>query len=318
MDDIIRSYFVIDGNYTRKGFAHLAEDGIEGNFYSMDFSALCDYTASVIEAETGRRCIFTGKKVFMGTNEDFDRKNQKFYRTLDEADFLRSTFTLRASGSGGRHPSLKEDAVDTTIVFDTAREFFTKKCEERFDMLVLYAGDGDLSVLVSGLKKEGVRVVVIYYDFKTPFSVTRASQKLLETADKVISISSLLDDRVSQQIKAIFQKTEPPAEEPFFRPAYQRSQFRPFPDYCAQTVTEQLLKDCMEECRKDSDGWVLVAQLGKKIEYRLRAKLPAGIKLRAEIEKYPGSLETKETPAFSVRIKKAERTEAAVLSSESF
>ena len=52
MEDIARACFVIDGNYTRKGFSHLAQDGIDGNYYSINFAALTEYTASLIEAET--------------------------------------------------------------------------------------------------------------------------------------------------------------------------------------------------------------------------------------------------------------------------
>lgn len=99
MEDIARACFVIDGNYTRKGFSHLAQDGIDGNYYSINFAALTEYTASLIEAETGTRCVFSDKKVFMGTNAEFDRENQKFYRALDEAGFQRNTFNLRSQES---------------------------------------------------------------------------------------------------------------------------------------------------------------------------------------------------------------------------
>lgn len=305
MEDIARACFVIDGNYTRKGFSHLTQDGIDGNYYSINFAALTEYTASLIEAETGTRCVFSDKKVFMGTNAEFDRENQKFYRALDEAGFQRNTFNLRSQeSSNGRLPTLKEDAVDTTIVFNTAKEFYTKSRDERFDTLVLYAGDGDLSVLVSGLKAEGVRVFVIYYDFKTPVSITRASQNLLETADKAISISSLLDERVSQQIKSIFTKIDAPEQtfqvhyKPGARSAFETAT-QPF------VLSEKLIIEGISNCRKDDDGWALVAQLGKSIEYKMGAKLPFGTKLRAELARYPKTFETKEVPAFSVRIKPA-------------
>ena len=65
MEDIARACFVIDGNYTRKGFSHLAQDGIDGNYYSINFAALTEYTSSLIEAETGKRCVFSDKKVFI-------------------------------------------------------------------------------------------------------------------------------------------------------------------------------------------------------------------------------------------------------------
>ena len=87
MEDIARACFVIDGNYTRKGFSHLAQDGIDGNYYSINFSALTEYTASLIEAETGTRCVFSDKKVFMGTNAEFDRKTRNSTGHLMKPDF---------------------------------------------------------------------------------------------------------------------------------------------------------------------------------------------------------------------------------------
>lgn len=178
MDGIARAVFIIDGNYTRKGFAHLAEHGIEGRFYSMDFVALSDYVASVVEAQTGLRCVFAEKKVYMGSNAQLDSLNQAYYRALDEARFSRSTFTLRSPDGQSAYPTLKEDAVDTTIAFEVAKNFYSVPRDDRFNTLVLYAGDGDLVPVVRGLRSEGVRVLVIYYDFKTATSTTRASQAL--------------------------------------------------------------------------------------------------------------------------------------------
>lgn len=62
MQSIARTQFIIDGNYTRKGFAHLATHGIEDNYYTMDFVALANYVASVVESETGLRCVYCEKK----------------------------------------------------------------------------------------------------------------------------------------------------------------------------------------------------------------------------------------------------------------
>ena len=70
-------------------------------------------------------------------------------------------------------------------------------------------------------------------------------------------------------------------------------------------LPERLIIEGISNCRKDDDGWALVAQLGKSIEYKMGAKLPFGTKLRAEIARYPKTFETKEVPAFSVRVKSA-------------
>lgn len=304
MQNVARTQFIIDGNYTRKGFAHLATHGIEENYYIMDFVALATYVASVIEVETGLRCVYCEKKMYMGTNVQTDLGNQSYYRALDEAGFTRSTFNLRCLDSKSPYPTLKEDAVDTTIAFELAKTFFSKPSEERFNVLVLYAGDGDLVPVVQGLQAEGVRVFVIYYDFKTPISITRASQALLEAADKVISISSLLDERVSKQIKAIFRQSETPNLSIIEAISYWAESERAEKARKGDTfvLTKDILEEQIAECRQDGEGWVLGAQLGKQIEQVMGCKLP--VKLRPELEKYPTIFETKDSPAFSVRIRK--------------
>ncbi len=304
MQSIARAQFIIDGNYTRKGFAHLAMHGIEENFYTMDFTALATYVASVVEAETGLRCVYCEKKMYMGTNAQTDLGNQSYYRALDEAGFTRSTFNLRSLDSKSPYPALKEEAVDTTIAFEVAKTFYSKPREERFNTLVLYAGDGDLVPVVQGLQADGVRVFVIYYDFKTTTATTRASQALLEAADKVISISSLLDERVSKQIKSIFRPTAFPHRSVTEAISLMIESEREEKAYKPDTfiLTREILEEQIAECRQDGEGWVLGAQLGKQIEQVMGCKLP--VKLRPELEKYPKVFETKDSPAFSVRIRK--------------
>lgn len=305
MQGIARAEFIIDGNYTRKGFAHLAGHGIEERFYSMDFVALADYLASVVEAGTGLRCVYTAKKVYMGSNAQLDVMNQPYYRALDEAGFTRSTFNLRSFDSHSPYPALKEEAVDTTIAFELAKSFFSKPSDERFNVLVLYAGDGDLVPVVKGLQAEGVRVFVIYYDFKTATATTRASQALLEAADKVVSISSLLDERVSKQIKSIFRMTEAPSiSEPTSQARGQDMRQQQAVASLPFLLSRKLLEESIATCQQDKDGWVLGAQLGKELEGRLGHKLP--VRLRPELEKYPAAFETKDSPAFSVRIRNSE------------
>lgn len=304
MQSVARTQFVIDGNYTRKGFAHLAMHGVEDNYYIMDFVALTTYVASIVEAETGLRCVYCEKKMYMGTNAQTDVENQPYYRALDEAGFTRSTFNLRCTEEHGSYPALKEEAVDTTIAFELAKSFYSKPWDDRFNTLVLYAGDGDLVPVVQGLRAEGVRVFVVYYDFKTTTSTTRASQALLEAADKVISISSLLDERVSKQIKSIFRHSKTPSlsivDAISFWAESEREEKATKPD--AFVLTREILEEQIEDCRKDGEGWVLGAQLGKHIEQVMGCKLP--VKLRPELEKYPTVFETKDSPAFSVRIRK--------------
>lgn len=320
MENITRAMLVIDGNYVRKWWTHLAEDGFESNFFSIDFGNLIKYTGSVIEKDFGCRCVFVAKKLYMGTNAEVDLKNQKFYRALDDAGIQRNTFPLRNREDLSGRAALKEEACDTTIVFNTAKDFYSAARENRFDTLVLFAGDGDLTPLVSGMQSEGVKTVVVYYDFATPFSTTRASQKLLETADKVVNFGSFLTERVDKDIISIFKKTEKSETERFLLKTSSSSESKRsvviirrkmHPDltvekspYGARSpYSYQELAGAVNDIpKKDEDGFVLVAQLGKYLEFKTGKILPPGIKLKDLLNLYSSCFETKELPAFSVRL----------------
>lgn len=57
--------------------------------------------------------------------------------------------------------------------------------------------------------------------------------------------------------------------------------------------------------KKDVDGFVLVAQLGKYLEFKTGKILPPGIKLKDLLNLYKSYFETKELPAYSVRLSEA-------------
>lgn len=328
MENITRALLVMDGNYVRKCFAHLADDGIDGNFYSINFTQLLKHISSLIEKDFGSRCVFAAKKLYMGTNAEFDAQNQDFYHALDEGGIQKITFPLQASFYESGRAGMKEEACDTTIVFNTAKEFYSVSKENRFDTLVLFAGDGDLTPLVSGLQAEGVKVVVIYYDFASPFSKTRASQKLLETADKVIDFESFLRERVDKEIISIFTRIEGKSSGNHLSsinnlPGYEssaprrkvvvvkeKSQFAPFSSNFSTNLSSSGKPYTREEianaingiAKKDDEGYVLVAQLGKYLEYETGRTLPFGTKLKDLLNLYKPFFETKELPAYSVRI----------------
>ena len=295
MERTTRIQFVADGSYGRRIFTHLAED-VDTISCSIDWNKLLDYAAAAIEKTDGRRCVFTKKVVFIGTNPEFDEENLIYYRSLEDAGIQRIAFPLRATQSKSGRPTLKEDAVDTSLVFGVAKDFYTAKTEDRFDWLVLVAGDGDLVPLVQGLATEGVRTLVIYYDFSTPYGVTRASQALLEAAAQVISLENLRRERVDPAAKAIFVASGR-EQDSFFQK--RRIVLRKRQDAPSADDIEAAIR---ETPSRDDEGWVLVAQLGKTLEYLSGSKLPYGVKLKTEIEKYPGKFETKELPAYSVRL----------------
>ena len=291
MEQLNRIQFVVDGSYGRKIYNHLSED-FDSISYSINWDKLLEYTADFIESKDDKRCIFTKKIFFIGSNPEYDEENLNYYHSLESAGIQRISFPLRSTINKNGKPAFKEDAIDTSLVFTVAKDFYTSKTEDRFDWLVLLAGDGDLVPLVQGLNTEGVRTLVIFFDFTTPLGTTRASQGLLESAETVISLENLFRERVDVKAKAIFTAHEKKISKPVSV------------DLSQNTINSlDIEKAIINSKKQDSEGWVLVAQLGKILEMQMGSKLPYGVKLKTEIEKYPELFETKELPALSVRIK---------------
>lgn len=304
MEQLTRIQFVVDGSYGRKIYNHLSE-GIDSISYSIHWDKLLEYVSSTIEKIDNRRTIFTKKLFFIGSNPEYDEVNMDYYRSLESAGIQRISFPLRSTQNRDGRSAYKEDAVDTSLVFSVAKDFYTSKTEDRFDWLVLVAGDGDLVPLVQGLATEGVRTLVVYFDFSSPFGTTRASQGLLESADKVISLENLFRERVDPDAKAVFSQKENlnSETEATFRNIRNTIIRSSAYDYLESLTASDIEQAIRNNPRKDIDGWVLVAQLGKTLEAQLGTKLAYGVKLRAEIEKYPEKFETKEIPAYSVRLR---------------
>ena len=307
MEKLTRIQFVADGSYGRKIYTYLSE-GIDGILYSINWDKLLEYVSSTIEKIDNRRSIYTKKVFFIGSNPEYDEANMDYYRSLESAGIQRISFPLRSTQNKDGKSAYKEDAVDTSLVFSVAKDFYTSKIEDRFDWLVLLAGDGDLVPLVQGLATEGVRTLVIYFDFSTPFGTTRASQGLLESAHKVISLENLFRERVDPDAKAVFsqkEKLNSINNETFQRVKNAIIEASAY-DYLNSLTSSDIERAIELNTRKDPEGWVLVAQIGKQLEMQLGAKLPYGVKLRTEIEKYPEKFETKEVPAYSVRLKQVQ------------
>ncbi len=307
MEQLTRIQFVADGSYGRKIHNYLSE-GIDLISYSIHWDKLLEYVSSTIEKIDGRRSIFIKKNFFIGSNPEYDEANLDYYRSLESAGIQRISFPLRSTQSKDGKSAYKEDAVDTSLVFSVAKDFYTSKTEDRFDWLVLLAGDGDLVPLVQGLSTEGVRTLVIYFDFSTPFGTTRASQGLLEAAHKVISLENLFRERVDPDAKAVFSQKEKlnSINNETFQRVKNAIIEASASDYLNTLKSSDIERAIELNTRKDPEGWVLVAQIGKQLEMQLGAKLPYGVKLRTEIEKYPEKFETKETPAYSVRLKQVQ------------
>jgi uncharacterized LabA/DUF88 family protein len=80
-------------------------------------------------------------------------------------------------------------------------------------MAVLVTGDGDFVPLVRALMKNGVRVLIAYFEYEeTHNNVTNksfANERLINSANHCLNINSLEDDRdFKAEFKTIFRHPE--------------------------------------------------------------------------------------------------------------
>src|ERR1700752_4447064 len=74
--------------------------------------------------------------------------------------------------------------------------------DDKIDMAVLVTGDGDFVPLVRALMKNGVRVLVAYFEYEDATNKSFANERLITAANHSININSLENDR---EFKAEFK-----------------------------------------------------------------------------------------------------------------
>lgn len=311
MNDITKINLYVDSNYSYYINRHLLS-GIEGNCWSIKWANLKKYIELFVFQKEGGRPVINKSSYFVGIAPSVDVSRQDFYNSLECANIERKSFPLKFTADEHSRLGLKEDAVDTTLVFTAAKDFFSVPKEDRYDYMVLFAGDSDFVPLVEGLRSEGVKTIVIYYDFSTETVTTRASQILLDKADFVISMEALLKDRVDENAKAIFEKAERCTDTETHGG---RQTATKIPAHIINAVSSaapisyETVATAISLCRLDSEGYALVARVGVMIEQLTKRKIPSNVKLKDVISAYADKLETKEMPAYSVRIRSASNSQ---------
>lgn len=336
MDYVYKVALHIDSNYAYHVAGYLAHGLLPDEKITINWkrflSYLTGYIGDILRSEN---VVIPEKFYYTGSFVSADMARQAYFHELESAGINRVSFPLRSANAG---QGLKEDAVDTTLVFNATKNFYSVPKDDRIDFLVLFAGDSDFVPLINGLKQEGVKTIVVYYDFVNGDTITKAAQNLLETADHVINMESLVKDRVNEDVKAIFERSPRDYISTEYRAAggdyqgqsrpqtfvqeerYPRLSFRdigtysrgpvlrrrtlPFDEsvYYYGEVTESMLINAINACKQDEEGYALVAEVGKALEELLGKKLPGNRKLKTIITSYGSRFETKDAPAFSVRV----------------
>ncbi|HVW16053.1 MAG TPA: NYN domain-containing protein [Mucilaginibacter sp.] len=79
--------------------------------------------------------------------------------------------------------------------------------DDKIDMAVLVTGDGDFVPLVRALMKNGVRVLIAYFEYEDGANKSFANERLISAANFSININSLETDRdFKAEFKTIFRQ----------------------------------------------------------------------------------------------------------------
>lgn len=199
-DDKIKAHVYIDGNFTVHIHKYLAKTQKK----TINWPRLIEYIKERITKEEQRTCVVESH-FFVGTGTlTTDTERDFLFNSMEHAGITKHATPLKEKVSGG---GLKEDAVDTNLVFFATQDFYKR---EKYEYLVLLAGDSDFVPLMRGLAAEAVKTFVIYMDFEDKeLGTTRTAQTLLENADVRESIETLLRERVDERIRGIFAEHSP-------------------------------------------------------------------------------------------------------------
>ena len=185
-DTKIRANLYIDGNFTFHIHKYLTKKFGK----TIDWDSFQTHVQDEISKKEEKRCILKSQ-FFVGTGiKSTDEDRDFLYNSMDHAGIGRHATPLKQKVTGG----LKEDAVDTNLVFHAAKDYY-KNEEEQYDYLVLLAGDSDFVPLVKGLSKEAVKSFVIYWNFEDKeLGKTQTAQALLDVCDIQENLQDLLND----------------------------------------------------------------------------------------------------------------------------
>ena len=193
-DSKIKANLYIDGNFT----VHIHKYLTKNYGKTIDWKSFLDYVKDRISKEENKVCVLQSQ-FFVGTGiKTTDEERDFLFNSMEHEGIVKHATPLKQKVSGG----LKEDAVDTNLVFFATQDYYKR---EQYDYLVLLAGDSDFVPLVKGLSAEAVKTFVIYMDFEDKeLGKTQTAQALLDETDMRESIGTLLLERVDAKIKKIF------------------------------------------------------------------------------------------------------------------
>ena len=256
----------IDGNFTFHIHSYLVKKYKKIINWEMLLNFIKD---KIIASNPSIQFCKIEAQCFLGTDYVSNNKSRDFLtNSMNMAGITHRTTLLKKLDNAG----FKEDAVDTNLVFFATKDYYAAK-DDKYDYLVLLAGDSDFVPLIENLKKEGVKIFVLYIDFEEQslgLGRTRTAQNLLESSNMRENIQHLIDERVDEKIKSIkisnsikyilLQEASTPVSRPVqFSEPYDSDESLNWPE-----VESAIKKVQADKCSGRND-FVLVNQVGEKL-----------------------------------------------------
>ncbi len=305
-DTKIKANLYIDGNFTVHIHKYLAKRFGK----TIDWNNFLEYVKDKIAKEEQKTCLLESQ-FFIGTGKTTTDKDRDYlFNAMEHARITKHATPLKNKVSGG----LKEDAVDTNLVFFATQDYYKKG---NYDYLVLLAGDSDFVPLLNGLADEGVKTFVLYMDFSDEsLGVTQTAQSLLDLTQIRIDIENLRRERVDEKIKNIFvdyQHMEGKTDSSVLLSqqvltvtksvAVEKKEKQPKPEI--PFTKEQLLsavKETQEKFCSGKNEYVLLAQVGLALREKIGKKLHGKVVATIE-EAFPNDFDIDKSKYGSERIR---------------
>jgi uncharacterized LabA/DUF88 family protein len=100
--------------------------------------------------------------------------------------------------------SLGEKGIDVYMAVETLQVGL----DDKIDVAVLVTGDGDFVPLVRTLMKNGIRVLIAYFEYEEPKNKSFVNERLINAANYSVNINGLENDREFKvAFKSIFRQT---------------------------------------------------------------------------------------------------------------
>lgn len=203
-DSFCRIGVFYDGSYFAYAQRHFYHDRKIGWLEFRAFHELLENFARIKEQGYNNYRVvyaawFQGLFPVTQSDEQHLRSDRNLYHDLMHAGIDPKYIPTSQAGRS-------EKGADVALAIDALQVGL----EGKIDIAALVTGDGDMIPLVRALMKNGVRVVVAHFDYKTEKDRAFANERLLAACNYQLNVNQLEHDKdFKTAFKTLFWKAEP-------------------------------------------------------------------------------------------------------------